>query len=174
MGTYRTAHRVRSIVEGVAKLAALEVPPEIVVLVSADASEAGEAVERVLEVMRRGKGKIDLVIGARAGKLPVATRLGRSVAVSLIHALYGKRFADIGGIRALRYPALVALALSDEGPGALVEMLIKAAKLGLNVEEVELAVVPVENRRGRARAIRGAADVSYRAIYNILRHATVR
>jgi hypothetical protein len=66
-------------------------------------------------------------------------------------------------VRAIRFPALIALGMSDRSDGWDVEMLVRAVKLGLSCDEVPL---PVEAHRS-SRAFG-------RALLHILRHATMR
>ncbi|MGE3543907.1 MAG: hypothetical protein AB7L28_08240, partial [Kofleriaceae bacterium] len=63
---------------------------------------------------------------------------------------------------AIRFPALIALGMSDRSDGWDVEMLIRAVKLGLGCDEVPL---PDDGHRDR---------VSRRALLHLLRHATMR
>jgi hypothetical protein len=63
----------------------------------------------------------------------------------------------------MRFPALVALGMSDHGGGWDVEMLVRAVKLGLSCDEVTL---PADAHR--------ANRVGGRALLHLLRHATMR
>jgi hypothetical protein len=66
-------------------------------------------------------------------------------------------------VRAIRFPAWIALGMSDRGDGWDVEMLVRAVKLGLACDEV---VLPRPGDR-RSPGYR-------RALFHILRHATMR
>ena len=64
----------------------------------------------------------------------------------------------------MRFPALIALGMSDRGAGWDVEMLVRASKLGLTSDELDL---PSEDAAGRAK-------LGARSLLHILRHATMR
>lgn len=164
---------------GVAELTALPRPPDVVVFLDADYSDDPAELPWLLEPIRAGAA--DLVIGSRAlgqaepGSLALQQRVGNRVAVSLIHAIYGQRYTDLGPFRAIRLPALVALGMNDTGYGWTVEMQVKAARVGLRVVEV-----PVSYRRrvaGRSKiskTVKGTVGASYKILFTIFRHATAR
>ena len=121
---------------------------------------------------------IDSLLGNRysvtdRGAVRLRDRLSREVAVTLIRAIYGQRYTDLGGFRAIRLPALVALGMSEQGRGWNVEMQVKAVKAGLRVAEV-----PVRFRRRadgpRPRRFGETALASSKMLYTILRHSTTR
>ena len=139
-------------------------PPEVVLFVPPDARLDREQVERLLAPIAAGEA--ELVIGGAA-----EARLRDRAVGRLIDAVYGHRFGRPGPIRAVRYPALVALGMSDRGDGWDVEMLVRALRLGVNIVEVELGTA-VEPRA--ARGVRAACAAGGRSLFHILRHATVR
>jgi hypothetical protein len=65
----------------------------------------------------------------------------------------------------MRFPALIALGMSDRGDGWDVEMLVRAVKLGLSCDEV---VLPTKTEQADRKQPIG------RALLHILRHATMR
>jgi hypothetical protein len=81
----------------------------------------------------------------------------------VIETVYRHRWSGVGPVRAIRFPALVALGMADHGDGWDVEMLVRAVKLGLSCDEVAL---PADARRD--------PKVGSRALLHILRHATMR
>lgn len=108
----------------------------------------------------------ELTIGVREA----GGALREKLVLGLIEAVYRHRFRDAGPVRAIRYPALVALGMSDRGDGWNVEMLVRALKLGLGILEV-----PVGDGIPRSRlGVRAAAVAGGRSLFHILRHATVR
>jgi len=130
--------------------------PDIVVFVPGDRPAAAEALPAlVAPIIERG---VELVLGAEPGK----RRVGERVALRLIDTVYRHRWSSVGPVRALKFPALVALGMRDRGEGWDVEMLVRATKLGLTCDEVAL---PPDA---------GAAKVGKRALLHILRHATLR
>jgi hypothetical protein len=96
------------------------------------------------------------------------------VAVHLIHAIYGHRYTDLGPFRAIRYPALIALGMRDADHGWLVEMQVKALKVGLHIAEVPVTYRPPGERRRLADQVRGTIGASTKVIFHIFRHSTAR
>ena len=141
-------------------------PPDVVAFVPADAHlEAGDLAALVAP------------LAASDAELTLAVRRGRGalrdkVVTGLIHAVYGHRIHDPSPVRAIRYPALVALGMSDRGDGWGVEMLVRALRLGLGVLEVDLG--DGQPIRGSRLGLSAAALAGGRSLFHILRHATVR
>src|SRR6185369_13032234 len=102
----------------------------------------------------------ELVVGQESGRRKVREKL----VLGLIDTVYRQRWSSVGPVRALKFPALVALGMRDRGDGWDVEMLVRATKLGLSADEVPL---PAEDSVGRTK-------VGSRALLHILRHATMR
>ena len=129
----------------------------MVVFLDGDYADEPAELPWLLEPIRAGSA--DLVIGSRAlgqaepGALALQQRVGNRVAVTMIRAIYGQRYTDLGPFRAIRLPALVALGMSDAGYGWTVEMQVKAARGGLRIAEV-----PVSYRAARRRAQQDLAD----------------
>lgn len=121
-------------------------PPDVVVFLDADYSDAPDEMDRVAGPVLRGEA--DLVIGSRVlgrrepGALAPQARFGNALATFLIRALYGARFTDLGPFRAVSWDALERLKMDDRDFGWTVQMQVRAAKLGLRCREV-----PVSYRR---------------------------
>lgn len=131
--------------------------PEIVVFVPGDRPAAAGSILALVEpIVARG---VELVLGVQAGRRGV----GEKVATALIDTVYRHRWSGVGPVRALKFPALVALGMRDRGAGWDVEMLVRAVKLGLSCDEIALP--------GGAHH---DARVGSRALLHILRHATMR
>jgi glycosyltransferase involved in cell wall biosynthesis len=164
---------------GVEELVALPRPPDVVVFLDGDYADEPSELPWLLEPIDAGTA--DLVIGSRAlgqaepGSLVLQQRVANRLATTMIRAIYGQRYSDLGPFRAIRLPALVALGMSDTGSGWNVEMQVKAARRGLRIAEV-----PVSYRRragGRSKissTVRGTVETSYKIVFTILRHATAR
>lgn len=131
--------------------------PDVVVFIPADRpAAAGMLPALVAPILERG---MELVLGTDPGR----KRIGDSLVAGLIDTVYRHRWSGLGPVRAVRFPALVALGMSDRGDGWDVEMLVRAVKLGLACDELELP----SDGHGRSR--------SYgKALFHILRHATMR
>ncbi len=135
--------------------ATLPQAPDIVVFVPARDVAAAAAVPALCAPLReRG---VELALGVR-GRAPLAER----VVTGLIGAVYRQRVAGLSSVRAIRYPALVALGMSDRGEGWDVEMMVRAVKLGLTTEDVPLAGEETSRR------------TLSRAVFHIARHSTIR
>jgi glycosyltransferase involved in cell wall biosynthesis len=131
--------------------------PDVVVFLPGDRPAAAAAVPAlVAPILERG---VELVLGSEPGR----RRLDEKIVTGLIGSVYRHRWSGVGPVRAMRFPALVALGMSDRGSGWDVEMLVRAVKLGLSCDEV---VLPQDaHANGRALG---------RALLHILRHATMR
>jgi len=140
-----------------AHFSALPRVPDIVVFIPGDRPAAAAAVLALVEpIVERS---VELVVGIASGRRKVREKL----VLGLIDTVYRQRWSGVGPVRALKFPALVALGMSDRGDGWDVEMLVRAVKLGLTCDEVAL---PPDSHRN--------AKVSGRALFHILRHATMR
>ncbi len=118
----------------------------------------------------------DLVIGSRVlgqGKLNPGQVAGNFVAVNLIRAIYGHRYTDLSSYRAIRFPALIALGLSDGGHGFLVEMQVRALKTGLRIAETLVAYHPPDDSH-RGGFGTGTLGQSAKVLFQIFRHSTTR
>jgi glycosyltransferase involved in cell wall biosynthesis len=161
----------RACLAGLAAVAA-GTPPDIVVFLDADRSDRPEEMPDLIAPILRDQADLVIgsrVLGARAGRvergaLMPQARAGNTLAGALLRARWGVRFTDLGPFRAIRYPALLQLRMSDPTFGWTVEMQGKAARAGLRCAEV-----PVSYRRrvGRSK-ITGTVSGSLRAGVKIL------
>ncbi len=140
-----------------AHFSALPRVPDIVVFIPGDRPSTATALPSlVAPIIERS---VELVLGIEPG----GARVGEKIITGLIDTIYSHRWSGVGPIRAMRFPALVALGMRDRANGWDVEMLVRAVKLGLSCDEV---VLPVDAHR---------LNRSYgRALLHILRHATMR
>lgn len=140
-----------------AHFSALPRVPDVLVFIPGDRPSAAPAVPALIgPIADRG---VELVLGAEPGR----RRTGDKLVTGLIDTVYRHRWSGIGPVRAIRFPALIALGMSDHADGWDVEMLVRAVKLGLSCDEVPL---PVDAHR--------APRSLGRALLHILRHATMR
>ena len=93
---------------------------------------------------------VELVLGVEPGQ---AATSGSKLVTGLIDTVYRHRWSGVGPVRAMRFPALIALGMSDRSDGWDVEMLVRGVKLGLSCDEV---VVPADAER-RAQGARPRA-----------------
>ena len=131
--------------------------PDVLVFVPADRPSAASAVPALVEPLVERHA--ELVLGIDQGR----SRVGEKLITGLIDTIYDHRWSGVGPVRAMRFPALIALGMSDRGHGWDVEMLVRAVKLGLSCDEV---VLPADAHRLQ-RSLG-------RALLHILRHATMR
>ncbi|TMQ12351.1 MAG: glycosyltransferase [Deltaproteobacteria bacterium] len=140
-----------------AHFSALPRVPDLLVFVPADRARAAAAIPALIApVAERG---MELVLGVEPGRPP----LGEKLVTRLIDTVYRHRWSGVGPVRAIRFPALIALGMRDRGDGWDVEMLVRAVKLGLSCDEVAL---PGDAPRAPRALGRG--------LLHILRHATMR
>jgi glycosyltransferase involved in cell wall biosynthesis len=130
--------------------------PDILVFLDGDYSDhADELPALVLPIVSEG---YDLVIGSRTkgeadpGALLPQARFGNALATFLIRLLYGFRYSDLGPFRAMHFPALLQLEMTDRTYGWTVEMQIKAIRQGLRITEVP---VRYRKRAGGASKVSG-------------------
>ena len=127
-------------------------PPDIVAFLDADLSDDPAALPTVIEPIERGDA--DLVIGSRVrlaepGALNLVQRFGNGLACQLMWLTTGRRYHDLGPMRAVRWKTLRELAMADRTWGWTVEMQAKAALAGVPTLEVD---VPYRRRRhGRSK-----------------------
>jgi len=150
--------------------------PDILVFLDGDYSDHPDELPTVVEPIITGG--YDLVIGSRTkgeaepGALLPQARFGNALATFLIRLLYGFRYSDLGPFRAIRFPALLQLAMKDRTYGWTVEMQIKAVQQGLRVTEV-----PVRYRKrvgGVSKVsgtIKGTVLAGYKILWTVFRYA---
>lgn len=118
------------------------------------------------------EGRADLVMGSRVsrraerGAVPPQARLGNWLVSRLISLLYRAPLHDIGSFRAVRVSTLADLHMQEMTFGWPVEMLIKAARAGYRIAEVDLHY----RRRSHGRSkVAGTLAGSIKAAYAMLR-----
>jgi glycosyltransferase involved in cell wall biosynthesis len=131
--------------------------PDVIVFVPGDRPAAAPAISALVAPI--ADRSVELVLGIEPGR----RGLGDKLVTGLIGTVYRHRWSGVGPVRAIRFPALVALGMRDRGTGWDVEMLVRAVKLGLSCDEV---VLPAD-ADGEPKALG-------RALLHILRHATMR
>ena len=153
----------------IAHLEALPTPPDAVVFMAGDGSDDPADIPRLIAPIHTDNA--EMVIGVRDAVPGLRSR----VALGLIGALYRHRYEDLGPYRAIQFPALIALGLSDRGRGFQVEMQVKALRYGLRIAEVPVTDTGHEHRhQGRFRELAVAAGATGRVFFQIFRHAAAR
>jgi hypothetical protein len=150
--------------------------PDIVVFLDGDYSDHPEEIPALIQPLLTGE--YDLVIGSRVkgnadpGALLPQARLGNALATRLIRWFYGFSYSDLGPFRAIRFPALLQLGMTDSNYGWTVEMQIKAIQKGLRITE---APVRYRKRAGGVSKVTGTLKgtilAGYRILWTIFRYA---
>lgn len=131
--------------------------PDVIVFIPGNRPAAASALPAlVAPIVERG---VELVLGTAPGH----HRLAEKLVTRALRTVYRHRWTGVGPVRAMRFPALIALGMSDRSSGWDVEMLVRAVKLGLTCDEI---VLPADSHR--------QTTVGGRALLHLLRHATMR
>jgi len=143
----------------------------IVVFLDGDGSQDPGEIGRVLAPLFEDRA--DLVLGARrsAGRgpdHPLHAILGTRVVAWVLRWRFGVRLQDLGPFRAIRREALLALGLREMSYGWPVEMVVKVARAGLRIHEVE---VTQRQRLGGRSKVSGTVTGSLRAGWRFVRVA---
>ncbi len=148
--------------------------PDIVVFLDADYSDHPDQLPDLVAPIFENRA--DFVLGSRIlgerepGAMPPQSLYGNKLACGLMRLLFGARHTDLGPFRAISYPQLLALEMSDTNFGWTVEMQIKAAKAKLRTLEI-----PVRYRRriGTSKisgTVRGAFSAGWKILYTIAKY----
>jgi hypothetical protein len=103
--------------------------------------------------------------GMERGALPMHARLGNRAAVVMLRLLHGLRVTDLPSFKSIRRDDLLALGIRDLHYGWTAEMIARAARRGLRVEEVS---IDYRVRVGESK-VSGTLKGSVKAGYAILR-----
>jgi glycosyltransferase involved in cell wall biosynthesis len=150
-------------------------PPDILVFLDADYSDHPDELPLVVAPIQRQQA--DLVIGSRTtgrrerGALLPQARFGNLLACTLIRLIYRHRYTDLGPFRAISWPALECLGMSDPDFGWTAEMQVKALRRRLRVQEVP---VSYRKRIGHSKitgTVSGTLRAGYKIITTILRYS---
>jgi glycosyltransferase involved in cell wall biosynthesis len=124
---------------------ALQSGAEIIAFLDGDHADPPADLPRLLAPL--ASGRADLVLGCRDLRqhpraLPAHARLGNWLVLRIVQLLHGRRFSDLPSFKAVRADALARLGMREMTYGWTVEMLVKAARAGLRIEEVPVAYRP--------------------------------
>jgi len=149
--------------------AAMAADARIVAFLDGDYADPPAALPRLVAPVVAGRA--DLVLGRRdlrrfPSALPSHARLGNGLVLLLVRLLVrSQTFGDLPSFKVIRADALRRLDLHEMTYGWTVEMLIKAARLGLRIEEVEVEYRP---RRGGRSKVGGSWRGSVAAGWTLL------
>lgn len=166
-----------AVLRGLEYLEGLAEQPAIVVILAASGAHDPADIPALLRPILRSR--YDLVIGSptlgpgHGSAMDRVERCGNFLAVQLIRMVYGYSYTDLSTFVAIRFPALVALGMTDSGSGFATELRVKALKVGLRVAEIPIASRHQGGEEPSGR-LRDRMDASYKSLYQILRNATIR
>ena len=142
---------------------------DLLIFLDGDRSDRPDDLPRLLAPLLSGQA--DLVLGSRVrgaiepGSLMTPQRFGNWLATRLLRLLHGVRLTDVGPFRVIRRRDLLAFGMTEMTYGWPVEMIARAARAGLRVEEVP---VTWRRRAGGDSKVSGDLKASLRAGYRIL------
>jgi glycosyltransferase involved in cell wall biosynthesis len=136
---------------------------QVVAFLDGDYADPPAALPDLLAPLRAGRA--DLVLGCRdlrrfPNALPPHARLGNQLVLRLLRVLLGARFGDLPSFKAIRADALRQMGMREMTYGWTVEMLVKAARADLRVEEILIEYRP---RLGGQSKVAGNLRGSLRA-----------
>ena len=154
------------------------VEADVLVFLDGDRSDDPRQLETVAGPILEDRA--DLVIGSRIqgilekGAMPLHGRLGNRFIVVLLRLLYGANITDIGSFRAIRSQTLFDLKMEQMTYGWPVEMVVKAARQGLQIHSV-----PINYRRriGKSKVtgtIRGTVLATYYMFFVPLKYLFIK
>jgi glycosyltransferase involved in cell wall biosynthesis len=137
---------------------------DVVCFMDCDASLDPRELPLVAEPVAAGAA--DLVLGARRGGGTLHGRIANRALALELRRRTGVRLTDLGPMRAARREALLALGIRDRRFGWPLEMVVRAAAAGWEIQEVPVRELPRRGRskvtgtvRGTLRAVRDMAAV---------------
>ena len=124
---------------------------DIVCFLDTDGSLDPQQLPRVSDVVAAGRA--DLVLGRRRstvrGALPLHARAGNAAIAWHLRRTAGVPVRDLGPMRAALRQQLLALHLVDRRFGYPLEMVVKAARAGMRVTEVDVDYAPRAGGRSK-------------------------
>ena len=161
-------------------------PPDILLFVDADGSDDLNDLDELLAVFHhplhqefsnsrehlahKGDREIALVIGSRPrlatpDALTPLQRFGNALSCFLLKLIFGAKFTDLGPFRAIRWPELMEMNMTDPTYGWTIEMQTKACVLGLSCAERDVHYHP---RKAGKSKVSGTISGSFKAGVKIL------
>ncbi len=118
-------------------------PPSIVCVLDGDGSLDPGQLPILVDLVRAGA---DLAVGRRRATersgWPLHARLGNAAVAARLRQKFGLPVHDIGAVRAARRDTLLGLGVEDRRSGYPLELLVRAGRDGLRVEEREVTYRP--------------------------------
>lgn len=125
------------------------------------------------------EGRADLVLGSRLaggdlprGVMPLQQRFGNWLTARLMRRLYRIPVTDLSPFRAIQKETVLALNMQEMTFGWPTEMMVKAARAGLRLEEVPVRYRPRLGGQSKiSGTLRGTILAGYYILWTTLRYA---
>jgi Glycosyl transferase family 2 len=147
----------------------------IIAFLDGDYSDPPGDLPRVLAPIVAGEA--DLVLGCRgmsvrAGILPLHARLGNELVSRLLGYLLGQRLHDLPSFKAIRLDCLAQLQMSEMTYGWTTELVTKAVRAGLRIEEVTIQYRPRLGGKSKVSGtVRGTLGAAWKLCTCAIRYA---
>jgi glycosyltransferase involved in cell wall biosynthesis len=149
---------------------------EILVVLDGDFSFSPAELPRLITPIQQGAA--DLVLGSRVlgqiapGAMPPHQRFGNRLTAWLMGLLYRVKVTDLGPYRAVRSDLLRGLGMAEMTYGWPTEMMVKAARSGVRLQEVPVSYA--SRRAGKSKVsgtVRGSLLAGWYILSVTLRYA---
>jgi hypothetical protein len=142
-------------------------PPSVLCVLDGDGSMDPGDLPVLVELVRGG---VDLAVGrrrpVRGTRWPTHARAGNAVVAARLRQKFRLPVHDIGAVRAIRRETLLALGVEDRRSGYPLELLVRAGRAGLRVEERPVTYRP---RTAGASKVSGSFRGSAVATWDFLK-----
>ena len=150
---------------------------DILVYLDGDFSDYPEEMTRLIEPVITDRA--DLVLGSRLASgdlprdaMPFQQRFGNWLTARLMRRLYQLPVTDLSPFRAIRKEALLALNMREMTYGWPTEMMVKAARAGLRISEVQVSYRPrLAGQSKISGTLRGTILAGYYILLTTIRYA---
>lgn len=174
LGVNTIAHQINrgagAAVQTAIEVARMKAWPALVFM-DADGQHLPEDIHELLKKML--ETDCDLVVGSRflhdLEEMPASRRLFNAIGNLMTNLFCKKRYTDSqSGLRLLNKKAIDQLQLEIDGFGFCSEMLIKAERLGLKVEETPTHVRYTDYSRSKGQDLQMGFSTAFNFLFNVL------
>lgn len=153
---------------------------DILVYLDGDYSDYPEEMAQLVEAIIAGQA--DLVLGSRLARgdlpreaMPFQQRFGNWLTARLMRLLYNLPVTDLSPFRAIRKEALLSLEMKEMTFGWPTEMMVKAARSGLRLQEIPVRYRPRLGGKSKiSGTLRGTILAGYYILFTTFRYAFKR